>query len=108
MSLRVKIHGSSTDWEAKVYNMFDLYLLLEVSVYFILFYRLFAFSKAAAEAYGSSQARGLIRAVAAGLRQSHSNTGSEPCLQPTPQVTATPDPYPTEQGQGPNLRPHGS
>ena len=35
-------------------------------------------------AYGDSQARGLIRAVAAGLRQSHSNTGSEPRLQPTP------------------------
>ena len=35
---------------------------------------------------------GLIRAVAAGLRQSHSNTGSEPCLRPTPQLTATPDP----------------
>ena len=31
-----------------------------------------------------SQARGLIRAVAASLRQSHSNAGSEPILQPTP------------------------
>ena len=35
---------------------------------------------------------GLIGAVAAGLRQSHSNVGSEPCLQPTPQLTAMPDP----------------
>jgi len=42
--------------------------------------------------YGGSQARGLIRAVAAGLHQSHSNSGSELCLQPTPQVTATLDP----------------
>ena len=32
------------------------------------------------EAYGGSQARGLIGAVAAGLRQSHSNMGSEPRL----------------------------
>ena len=43
-------------------------------------------------AHGGSQARGLIGAVAAGLRQSHSNAESELCLQPTPQVTAMPDP----------------
>ena len=42
-------------------------------------------------AYGGSQARGLIGAVATGLHQSHSNAGSEPRLQPTPQLTATPD-----------------
>ena len=39
-----------------------------------------------------SQARGRIRAVATGLYHSHSNVGSELCLQPTPQVTAMPDP----------------
>ena len=43
-------------------------------------------------AYGGSQAGGLIRAVATGLRQSHSNTGSELCLRPTPQLMATLDP----------------
>ena len=42
--------------------------------------------------YGGSQARGLIRAVASGLRQSHSNSGSKPHLRPIPQLTATPDP----------------
>ena len=57
--------------------------------------------------YGGSQARGLIGAVAAGLRQSHSNEGSEPCLQPTPQLMAMQDPGPTEQGQGLNLHLHG-
>ena len=41
---------------------------------------------------GGSQARGLIGAVATGLRQSHSNAGSEPHLQPTPQLTAMMDP----------------
>ena len=51
----------------------------------------FAFSRATPAAYGCSWARGLIGAVAAGLRQSHSNVGSRPCLQPVPQVTATPD-----------------
>ena len=43
-------------------------------------------------AYGGSQARGQIRAVAAGLRQSHSNVGSEPRQCPTPQLLATSDP----------------
>ena len=37
---------------------------------------LFAFSRAAPTAYGGSQARGLIGAVAASLHQSHSNAGS--------------------------------
>ena len=55
-------------------------------------FSLFAFSRAAPEAFGGSQARGLIGAVATGLLQSHSNTGSEPHLRPTPQLTATPDP----------------
>ena len=50
-----------------------------------------AISWAAPAAYGGSQARGPIGAVATGLRQSHSNAGSEPRLQPTPQLTATPD-----------------
>ena len=34
---------------------------------------------------------GRIRAVAAGLRQSHSNTRSKSSRRPTPQLTATPD-----------------
>ena len=59
-------------------------------------------------AHGGSQARGGIGATAAGLRHSHSNAGSEPLLQPTPQFTATLDPQPTEGGQGLNSQPHGS
>ena len=59
---------------------------------FFFFFGLFAISWAAPTAYGGSQARGLIGAVAAGLRQSHSNMGSEPPLRPTPQLMATPDP----------------
>ena len=50
---------------------------------------------------------GLIGAVATSLRQSHSNARSEPCLQPT-QLTGTPDPQLTDQGQGSNPQPHGS
>ena len=43
-------------------------------------------------AYGSSQARGLIGAVAARLCHSYSNVGSELYLRPIPQLTATLDP----------------
>ena len=60
-------------------------------ILFILFY-FFAFSRAVPAAYGGSQARGRIGAVAAGLHHSHSNMVSKPCLQPTAQLTATPDP----------------
>ena len=37
----------------------------------------------------SSQARGPIRATAAGLHHSHSNAGSEPHIQPTPKLVVT-------------------
>ena len=50
------------------------------------FFCLFAISWAA------SVARGRIGAVAASLLQSHSNSGSEPHLRPTPQLMATLDP----------------
>ena len=55
----------------------------------------------------SSQARGQIRAVAGGIQHSHSNARSKEHLQPVPQLTAKPDPYPTEQCQGLNLNPRG-
>ena len=59
---------------------------LEDLVFF--FFLLF---RAAPVAYGGSQARDLIGAVATSLCQRHSNAGSEPRLQPTSQLTATPD-----------------
>ena len=43
-------------------------------------------------AYGSSQARDQIRAVAAGRHHSYSNARSKPYLQPIPQLTAMLDP----------------
>ena len=58
-------------------------------------------------AYRNSQARGWVRAIAAGLCYSHSNVGSEPHLRPTPQVKAMLDPRTTEWGQGSKLHPHG-
>ena len=56
---------------------------------FIYFFCLFAISWAAPVAYGGSQARGPVRAVATGLH--HSTTRSKLRLRPT-QLTATPDP----------------
>ena len=58
----------------------------------ILFFVLFCLFRAAFVAYGGSQARGQMGTVAAGLCQGHSNVGSEPHLQPTPQLMATLDP----------------
>ena len=49
--------------------------------YFLIFWSLF---RAAPVAYGGSQARGGIGAVATGLRHSHSSLGSELHLRPTP------------------------
>ena len=62
--------------------------------FFFLFFFFFSFGlfRAASMAHGGSQARGRVGAAAAGLCYSHSNEGSEPHLQPTPQFTATPDP----------------
>ena len=48
------------------------------------FFLLFVLFMAVPVACGSSQARGLTGAATAGLHHSHSNTGSEPHLPPTP------------------------
>ena len=72
--------------------MLVFFIIIIINDYIFYFFCLFAFSGADPVAYGGFQPRGLIRDVATGLRQSHSNSGSEPHLRPTPQLTATPDP----------------
>ena len=59
----------------------------------VLFICLLTYLRAAPVAYGSSWARGWIRAVGAGLchNYSHSTVGSKLCLWPTPQFLALPD-----------------
>ena len=49
--------------------------------------------------YGNSQVRGQIGAAAVSLCHSHSTVGSKPCLQPTPQLTAMPDPRPLSKAR---------
>ena len=78
--------------KAKRQKKKKFYLLLLVTCISSLFFVFYLF-RAAPTANVCSQARGLMGAVAADLRQSHSNTRSElRRLRPTPQVTATPDP----------------
>ena len=74
-------------------NKMQLEPMYQKLLYFFLFlfFCLFAISWAAPAAYEGSQARSQIGAVAASLRQSHSNAGSEPRLRPTPQLTVTSD-----------------
>ena len=58
----------------------------------LLWYDFFGLFRAAPMTYGGSQARGPIGAVAAGLRHSHSDARSKPCLRPTRQLRTVPDP----------------
>ena len=67
----------------------NLFTFSFFSSFFFFVFLLFLW--AAPAAYGGSQARGRIGAVASHLHQSHSHAGSEPCLRPTPQLMATPD-----------------
>ena len=53
-----------------------------------LFFFFFNLFMAALSACGSSQAKGQIRATATSQCHSHTNSGSEPCLWPIPQLTA--------------------
>ena len=75
-----------------IYEFFLIYIFVYLVEFFFVVVVVVAIYWAAPVAYGGSQARGRIGAVATGLHQIHSNAGSEPRLQPTPQLTATPDP----------------
>ena len=77
---------------SKGYEMYSMSNRVNNCVTSFLFIYLLSFSRAAPTAYGGSQARGPIKAVADDLHKSHSNSGSEQCLQPTAQLTAMPDP----------------
>ena len=66
---------------------------------FFFFFGLFFVFRASPAAYGGFQARDQIGAVAASLRQSHSNAGSKLHLRPTPQLTASQIPYPLSKAR---------
>ena len=66
------------------------YIVSNSTVYIKTFF--FLLFRAAPMAYGGSQAKGQIRAVAAGLHHRHSSSGSKPSLQCIPQLLAMPGP----------------
>ena len=68
---------------------FVLFFVFAFTFFFFFFFLLF---RAIPVAYGGSQARGQIGAVAAGLHHRHSNARSKARLHPTPQLVATQDP----------------
>ena len=75
-----------------VISQVSTYVQVWFFFFFFFFFLVFCLFRPTPAAYGGSQARGLIRAAVANLRHSHNNTGSKLRLQPTPQLTAMPDP----------------
>ena len=61
-----------------ILGLTDLLCVFFVCLFFVLFFCLFVCFRATTKAYGSSQARGQIRAAAADLHHGHSNVGSKP------------------------------
>jgi len=70
--------------------------------------KLFCFFRVELAAYGDSQARGPVRAQLPAYATVTATQDPSWILQPTPQLTATPDAQPTERDQGSNPQPHGS
>ena len=76
--------------------------------FFFLFLFCFAlFFRATPVAYGSSKARGLIELQLSAYNTAATMQDPSHSLRPTPQLTAMPDPWTTERGQGSNPHPHG-
>ena len=101
---------STDEWIKKMWHMhahthrMDSYSAIKMNkilpsgrhyVFFVLFFGVFCFClvfRAISMAYGSSQARGIIRSTVARLLHSHSNARFELYLHPTLQLMETPDP----------------
>ena len=89
-----------------IYLKFCIEFCFTFVIFFFLFF-FFVFSKAIPTAYRHSQV-GVYQSCSRQLCHSHSNAGSELHLRPIPQLAATLDLYPTDQGQGSNPQPHAS
>ena len=85
--------GNELKRKEEMFILFVFWVLFFVFCFFGFFFVFLPFLGLLPRHIGGSQARShRIEAVATGLRHSHNNAGSEPCLQPTPQLTATRDP----------------
>ena len=69
-------------WQ-KSTNVVVVLKVVATSLFQLFFFYFFLLFRATFAAYGGSQVRGQFGATAANLHHSHSNTGSEPHLQPT-------------------------
>ena len=86
-----KYFCSYPQWEqpqSKKRHFFFLYIK-GLNAEFLVFICLFLLFRAIPTANGSSQAKGRIRATAAGLHHGHSNVGSQLHLEPAASVTYT-------------------
>ena len=108
VSLHMCMHMSSYASMSKIARVWNLYDLLDNAEQFFNFNFYFCLFRAALVAYGGSQARCLIRTVAAGLYQSYSNVGSKLCLWPTPQFHSNAGSLTPWARPGINRQPHGS
>ena len=86
-------------WPCLLRLTISISLLLSLSLSLSLFFSLFRATLVAAYMTPSSQARCQIRDTAAGLRCSHSNTGSKPHLWPTSQLMAMLDLNPLSEAR---------
>ena len=83
-SLEKLPHSQNSTVHSYPRNVRHRYVSLLVSVFWFFFgffcFFFFCLFRAAPSAYGSSQARGQIRAITASLHHSHSNARSDSCL----------------------------
>ena len=87
-----------------------IYLFMYLFIYVFIYFYFFFFPRTTPTAYGGSRL-GVELELQLPAYTTVTTTWDPSCvcnLQPTPQLLATPDPQPTEQGQGSNLQPHGS
>ena len=75
VAVPIKLYGHTLEVHVRLMHRELFCILFSLLFYFILF--IFLLFRATLAAYGSSQARGQIRAVAASLHHSHKNARSE-------------------------------
>ena len=90
VNLKYKVYTNLVGFGYLLYQQWKVYLSPSLPVFvFVLSFCLFQGRSCGISRFPG---QGLNQAVASGLSQSHSNAGSRPRLQPTPQLTAMPDP----------------
>ena len=88
MHLKQRVCQVMKKLEQAFLNHCGVFLVLFCSFFFFFFLSFYGHTPA----HGVSQARGSMGTIAASLRHSNRNTGSEPHLQSTPQLMAMQDP----------------